>query len=108
MPSGMRAMTESMIEHMARGMYERNDKAYPISSHPWEEVDPRVTTRYRRQARAALKAMREPTKEMIYDGDTVSEDAGDIYDPSGGCNHGGPQCGYEVWQAMIDKALEDG
>lgn len=58
--------------------------------------------------RATMSEMREPTKEMIEVGDTVSEDAGDIWDPSGGCDHGGPQCGRDVWRAMLDAALSEG
>ena len=59
-------------------------------------------------AKRAIKAMREPTKEMICVGNDISEDAGDIWEPSEGISYGGPSCGLEVWQAMIDEALKDG
>lgn len=47
---------EDLLGFISRAMYERPDKAYPISSHPWKEVSPMVKTRYRRQAVAAVAA----------------------------------------------------
>lgn len=44
---------------------------------------------------------REPTKEMIDVGNTVAEDAGDVWMPSEGISLGGPSCGREVYLAMI-------
>ena len=91
----------------------RRHEEYGQSSHGYWEWE-----LYDKEAKAAIAAHenaleaqglvivpREPNKEMIYVGDGVSEDAGDIWDPSGGCNHGGPQCGREVWIAML-AALE--
>ena len=46
----------------------------------------------------------EPTREMIEAGNTVSEDAGDIWEPSAGINYSGPSCGLEVWEAMLAAA----
>ena len=47
---------------------------------------------------------REPTREMIDCGDTVSENAGDVWEPSDGIDISGPHCGREVWIAMWDAA----
>lgn len=60
-----------------------------------------------RAARKAVEAMRDPGREAIEVGNTVSENAGDVWDPSHGCSHVGPQCGLEVWQAMIDAILNE-
>ena len=46
----------------------------------------------------------EPTAEMIDDGNSVSQDAGDIWEPSEGINYNGPSCGLEVWKAMLAAA----
>ena len=44
---------------------------------------------------------REPTREMLEDGNTVTEDAGDICEPSHGISYNGPSCALECWQAML-------
>lgn len=51
---------------------------------------------------AILAELREPTREMIEAGNTVTQDAGDVWEPSHGISYGGPSCGLECWQAMID------
>lgn len=50
----------------------------------------------RKQAKAAIEAMREPTVEMMYSPDIDMSSQHDI--PST----------KEIWQAMIDAALKDG
>lgn len=49
---------------------------------------------------------REPTREMIEAGNTVTEDAGDIWEPSEGISYSGPSCGLECWQAMLEVTRE--
>ena len=98
-------MTESMVEKVARAIWEE-------TRTKWDEREIAGTTagtraNYKRIASAAMKAMREPTKEMIYAGDSVSEDAGEIWEPSAGISYDGPQCGRDVWLAMIDAALDE-
>jgi hypothetical protein len=54
-------MTE-MIERVARAIYEA-DPSY-IQQSGWDDVPEARRAQYRRQARAAIGAMREPTEEM--------------------------------------------
>lgn len=87
-----------MIERVARVIHE-NHAFDSIGEHtPWDEVNDvfsHAQDDYRKVARAAIEAMREPTQEM--------KDVG-LRDPGSG----GPDPGYEteVWQAMLDEALK--
>ena len=70
-------MTESMIERVARAIYdEAADKPYATDLEPI--------------ARAAIEAMREPTREMLAAG--MNEEGVDL---------------LSEWRAMIDAALKD-
>lgn len=81
-----------LIERVAKALWrDRHPEVEPFPS----EID-RIT--YEGHARSAIEAMREPTDAMC-----------DIYVPGtpGFCDEPGdpPEHG-DVWQAMIDKALE--
>lgn len=57
-------------------------------------------------ARAVLRAMRDPTKEMIYDGNTGIDDCIDFYNYDSGSGYTvEPHAAYHTWQKMIDAAL---
>jgi hypothetical protein len=78
-------MTDSMVERVARAMFddERPDDSYEkfVANNP----DPQ---KYVRMARAAIEAMREPT-------DAMAQAVG---------SHWGSQLDY-LWKQMIDEAL---
>ena len=115
-------MAESMIERVARAICLGNpdsmvgrvksEKCSDGMMRVWSDDDDLIPAWQQStnliNAKQAIKAMREPTREMIARGNDVSEDAGDIWEPSAGISIGGPSCGLEVWQAMIDEILKDG
>lgn len=102
-----------MIERVARSFCGGLDDKL-IQHHRWgdnglaePDGDPvPMWTCHINSAIAAIAAMREPTREMIDDGNTVTINAGDIWEPSDGISYSGPSCALECWQAMIDAALE--
>lgn len=69
-----------MVERVAKVIYSH----YPVSMG-----EARIS------ARAAIAAMREPTRDMLMDGYTI---APGLYDDS--------WLAQQVWEAMIDAALE--
>ena len=93
-----------MTTLIERGAIALLRKEYPDMD--WRAVNDRTRSNYLDLSRTCLEAFREPSKEMIYAGDSVSEDAGEIWEPSAGIRYGGPQCGRDVWQAMVNAELE--
>jgi hypothetical protein len=83
-------MTESMIERVARAIYEvsaepeHGDSWEAVSSLPWGD-------NLREHARAAIEAMREPTEAMKY-----AYNSADLYDIA---------YSSEAWSRAIDAAL---
>lgn len=84
---------------------------YAVDHHPehWEtSVLPFPSELERRidEARAAIRAMREPTKEMCLTGN--DEVARHCYEEGsesmGSWTHFEPWCAQKTWQAMIDAA----
>lgn len=80
-----------MIERAAKAIYE-SWANYPNCSvsKSWEEVCeklPAMANDFRRKAKAVIKAMREPTEEMLLAGTDQP-------------NH------YRVWLSMIDEILK--
>lgn len=86
----------NMRESMGKAMWEAGFQ------EPWKNVDFHTKQLVMQQIDAILDAMREPGAKVIDVGNDVSADAGDIWEPSLGISYGGPNCGLEVWQAMID------
>lgn len=87
-----------MIERVAKAIYEEDDpwhKAWPWPNLNESQGSPEP---YRRIAAAAIKAMREPTMDMVQRG---AEDA----DPVGCCLMA-PSNAADVWRIMIDAALK--
>jgi len=78
-----------MVERVARAMFEDDQFDYEPKMPTWEETG--VREEYRRKARIAIEAMREPTEAMI--------DRGLAW-PNSFVKTG-------VWLAMIDAALTD-
>lgn len=101
-------MTE-MVDRVARALWALRDSRYggDKSAGTWEEIPDHWKQEERENARAAIKAMREPTPKMIDAGNDVSADAGEIWEPSAGISFDGPHCGLEVWRAMNDAALKE-
>lgn len=60
-----------------------------------DEDEIQISDRYRRLARTALAAMREPTQQMLVAASKI---------PGGGFQNS--HSDLEVWQAMIDEALK--
>lgn len=85
----------TMIERVARAI-SNSDPAN--AEDGWDDNSPAVKDDYRKQARAAITAMREPTEDML---------KATKYPP---CDHHlDPRDGVvpEQWEAMIDAALEE-
>lgn len=77
-------MSNGMIERVARAMYD-----YATGSDVgWPMTNP---TPWRKAARAAIEAMREPTDAMV----TQCTDTGHTRDDA-----------RAVWQRMVDEALK--
>ena len=96
MPSGMRAMNESMIERVAREVHRLHPDSL-VSVVAWKNLTLDERDECIEIARAAIKAMREPTEKMQID-------AGDLGDGLGLT----AEVVCLLWQAMIDEILKDG
>jgi len=81
-------MSESTIERVARAIYEEDDPWH--TAFPWPNLNEKQTSpdAYRRIARAAIEAMREPTAAMVSAGSDEMTN------------------GKNVWHAMIDTILK--
>lgn len=82
-----------MVERVARAIFE-DEYREPNSLRPDYTI---VDNYYRRTARAAIQAMREPTDEM----ESVGFNAAHQY-----CFEGDPPDFKEGWRAMIAAALK--
>lgn len=76
-----------MIERVARGIYEGRNGA---GCKPWSIQPKAHKGPYLADAFAAIKAMHEPTEEMVSRGDVYAD---------------GPGYAHKVWQEMIAVAL---
>lgn len=85
-------MAESMIERVARAMFDADATGYPGISVPFEGQSIGVQDRWLGLARAAIEAMREPTDAMV----------------DAGVDHIG-EGHYNGWAytAMIDAAINE-
>jgi hypothetical protein len=99
-----------MVERVARALFDAsqlrlsatltNEVLYGRSDVTWEmlnsaEVIPEIVESYRKQARAAIEAMREPTESMIESGVPEINSALLTADSV-----------MEVWRAMSDQAMK--
>ena len=75
-----------MVERVARAMHEA---VYEQSIHDWQNSNDYIRGYLRKQARAAIAAMREPTETMINRKDAD-----------------GRAMATDIWQSMIDEALK--
>ena len=100
-----------MVERIAIELMKDEFRAFPgdvieeIAKTNWFQFSEELKEKYLRPARAILAAMREPTKEMIKEGEesldwTSSDISGSWYVRY----HDGDS--EVVWQAMIDEALK--
>ena len=60
---------------------------------------------YHAAARAAIRALMEPTKEMLMDGNEIISYQCDVWIPSDGVDYSAPPCANDVFQAMLRRAL---
>ena len=72
-------MTE-MVDRVARAI---------LSGYEWESITPELQAEYRRMGRAAIEAMREPSKKMLHATYTGMPDRNMV----------------DLWHALIDAAL---
>ncbi len=89
-----------MIERVARSMFHAENEPHKAETKygelwDWLDVMPAVRERHMTNARAAIKAMREPTEEMIEKGSDARRPGNSRW----GNSHG-------TWKAMIDAALK--
>lgn len=82
-----------MIERVARAIHRTEG---PWSDVPWDDLPESAKSASRRQARAAIEAMREPTLDMIH----CSPVTADNFVPY-------PETCAVTWRAMIDEALTE-
>lgn len=99
-----------MIEKIARAICDAGREDDP----QFDLMSAQVKESYRHEARAAIEAMREPSKAMVEAGDTALENVTDSDWDSGADGNGhnshewiisGAQT--EIYQAMIDSALSE-
>jgi hypothetical protein len=82
----------SMLEQAARAHYEAShDMRVEL---PWADCHPSYRAQEVQAMRAAIAAMREPTKDMLEAGDAVTD-------------VGWLSANY-AWEVMIDTALKEG
>lgn len=84
-------MDNEMIERVAEAIYNDTKSNYK-EFEPYSELYPRTKSIYIMQARAAIKAMREPTEKMLEAGITRAKTV------TGAVN---------CYQAMIDVIIND-
>lgn len=89
LPLMMDTMMTNMIERVARAIYEEDDPWHKAWPWPDLNVSQGSADVYRRIAEAAIKAMREPTDEMITAGFLLCDEEGTRI----------------IWTDMIDAAL---
>lgn len=85
---------DSMIERVAHTIWEENR---PEMAPAYEELELMDQLRVRQIAVACIKAMREPTDEMLKACDKIV-----------GSGMGNNHSDRETWEAMIDAALMEG
>ena len=90
----------SMVERVARAMQSVDDSM----NNRMELTDAEAA----QLARAAIEAMREPTKEMVEAGYNAIDEAVDYYNYDSGSGYTiEPSGGADVLRAMIDAALNE-
>lgn len=92
----------TMIEKVARAIYEEDDPWH--DAWPWPDLNEQQAGAevYRRCARVAIEAMREPTVEMVAafwrQKNTGTQDIGSV---------GEERSDFDAWRAAIDAALSE-
>ncbi len=92
-------MTETMVEKVARAIYETEPYQVSMRSEmPWADVHESQKEGFRVKAKAAIEAMRgaRPTDAMV-----------DRFDADH-CHMTTYHCISEAWEALINEALKDG
>lgn len=90
-----------MVERVAKAIH--NSEYNGDGNFHWREETADI---YRRAARAALTAMREPTQEMLYAAMNANERSHNMW-PGGESGPAIDADGQEYWRAMIDAALAE-
>lgn len=90
--------TNEMIERVAVAIWDENQKLKPSGERrfAWNEYEEgRSRNGFRNIARAAIKAMREPTAEMVAAAGSIRDDRADESDVRA------------AWSEAIDAALKE-
>ncbi len=96
-------MPDTMIERVARGMWEEREKSFPYRTQMrWEDATQITRGLMLSQARAALEAMREPTEAML---ERADEPFHRERARQGDALASGP-ISAAVWSAMLSAAIE--
>lgn len=87
-------MDNEIIERVAEAIYNRRMNHYKEIPVKFAELFPRTKSPYIADAKAAIKAMREPTEKMedaAYEGEALEEGSS----------------AYGCWQLMIDSIINE-
>jgi hypothetical protein len=101
---------ETIIERVARALLIANENLRICSGpSPCMDGPCSCTINLHQMARAAIAAMREPTREMIADGLTAIENSMEsTADSYQSWDYAVDGTAYAGWRAMIDAALKEG
>ncbi len=97
-----------MVERVAKAIHKVNDgRSSKNLRVPWEQCIQVYQELLRNEARAAIEAMREPTKQMIDKGLTaISDNMETTRDSYSSYDYAVEGTAYHGWAAMIDEALK--
>lgn len=103
-------MAESMVERVARAMYERQWLAGSLASTipDWARMPPDFQEQWLRSARAAIEAMKTPTEAMTKAGREFLFGGSRRYPASIGADGINHAEWTATWRAMIARALAEG
>lgn len=92
-------MSNEMIENVARAIFDRMPKSNLNDGQDWNKIDFILKVGYRELARAAIKAMREPTDQQRNHYFNLKRESGSTEAYST----------FEdgTWEMMIDACLKD-
>lgn len=95
-----------MVERVAKAMRDRAKE--PLGNI--KSLEPvsvgSLGDAWRCLAVAAIEAMKEPTKQMIYEGNSKVSDCIDFWNYDSGAGYSvEPHAARDTWQTMIDEAL---
>lgn len=94
-----------MVERVAKAMYGGDADVFLTGHNPWDTCAAVIQEAYRREARAAIAAMREPTEAMLKRG--AGTRATMQFLNQGISGPIGEWPAMDAWTRMIDAALAE-